>query len=103
MTVWSRWKQSFDYWENATAGILERAFRNPYVLTPAGHMLTTSLRLKAMSDALAARWWGSLGLPTRRDQERTLHALNKLQSRVFDLEDRLRDLEAETVRRSPRD
>ena len=27
-------------------------------------------------------WWATLGLPTKRDQERTLHALNQLESRA---------------------
>jgi hypothetical protein len=30
-----------------------------------------------------------LGLPTKRDQERTLHALNELESKILDLEERL--------------
>ena len=36
-----------------------------------------------------ATWWSALGLPTKRDQERTLHALNQLESRLMDLEDKL--------------
>ena len=30
-----------------------------------------------------------VGLPTRRDQERTLHKLNQLESRLYDLEEQL--------------
>ncbi len=32
-----------------------------------------------------------MGLPTRRDQERAIHTLNQLQSRLIDLEERLED------------
>jgi hypothetical protein len=30
-----------------------------------------------------------MGLPTKRDQERVLHLLNQLQSKVMDLEEKL--------------
>jgi len=30
-----------------------------------------------------------MGLPTKRDQERALHLLNQLQSRIMDLEEKL--------------
>jgi hypothetical protein len=33
--------------------------------------------------------WSAFGLSTRRDQERTLHLLNQLQSRIYDLEEQL--------------
>jgi hypothetical protein len=35
-----------------------------------------------------------MGLPTKHDQERTLHALNQIQSRLIDIEDRLHAHEA---------
>ena len=39
--------------------------------------------------------WGLMGLPTKRDQERTLHALNQIQSRLLDLEEQLADQQAQ--------
>ena len=47
------------------------------------------MKAKAASDKKVAETWGSLGLATRRDQERTLHALNQIQSRLLDLEEKL--------------
>jgi hypothetical protein len=47
------------------------------------------MKAKAAGDRAVAAWWGSMGLPTKRDQERTLHALNQIQSRLLDLEERL--------------
>jgi Poly(R)-hydroxyalkanoic acid synthase subunit (PHA_synth_III_E) len=91
MSAWKLWKQMFDAWEGATADYLEQVLRSPLVLEPGGAWLTGLMKLKAGSDELAARWWGSLGLPTKRDQERTLHLLNQLHSRVLDLEERLAD------------
>jgi len=41
------------------------------------------------SVSAVAAWWSSFGLPTRRDQERALHKLNQLESRLYDLEEQL--------------
>ena len=54
-----------------------------------GALLTATMKAKAASDKAVAQWWARLGLPTRRDQERTLHALNQLESRLIDLEEQL--------------
>jgi hypothetical protein len=51
------------------------------------------MKVKTATDKAIAGWWGAWGLPTRRDQERTLHALNQLQSRLIDLEEKLADLD----------
>ena len=66
--------------------------KNPKVLEPAGAMLTATMKMKAASDKAMANFWGSWGLPTKRDQERTLHALNQLNSRLLDLEERLAEV-----------
>jgi hypothetical protein len=91
MSPWKLGKQMFDSWESATAEYLEQVLRSPAVLEPGGAWLTGLMKLKSASDKLAAGWWGVLGLPTKRDQERTLHLLNQLHSRVLDLEERLED------------
>jgi hypothetical protein len=91
MSPWKLWKRMFDSWESATAEYLEQVLRSPAVLEPGGAWLTGLMKLKSGSDKLAAGWWGVLGLPTKRDQERTLHLLNQLHSRVLDLEERLED------------
>ena len=91
MLGWDLVKKGFDAWENNTARVLEAWMRSPLLLEPSGAMLTATMKLKAASDQAAAAFWGALGLPTKRDQERTLHALNQLQSRLIDLEERLAD------------
>lgn len=91
--IWETWKKGFDVWEQKTAEVFETVLKNPKVLEPAGAMLTASMKLKAASDKAMANWWGSWGLPTKRDQERTLHALNQLNSRLHDLEERLADVQ----------
>jgi hypothetical protein len=62
---------------------------SPAVLEPAGAWLTATTRAKAASDQLLERWWGTMGLPTRRDQERTLHTLHELESKLLELQERL--------------
>ncbi len=87
--LWDVFKKGFDSWENRTAVRLEKALKSPLVLGPSGALLSVAMKAKARSDKAAASFWGSLGLPTKRDQERTLHALNQLESRLMDLEERL--------------
>lgn len=91
MSAWKLYKQMFEAWERATADALERVLRSPAVLEPGGTLLSRLMKLKAGSDRLHAAWWGALGLPTKRDQERTLHLMNQLHSRLLDLEERLED------------
>ena len=92
MMIWDMWKKGFNAWEATTAKYLEEVMRNPIVLEPAGHLMTTAMKAKAKNDERVANWWGTVGLPTKRDQERTLHALNQMQSRILDLEEKIEDL-----------
>jgi phosphopentomutase len=89
--IWETWKKGFDTWEQKTAEMMEVVLKSPAVLTPMGTMLTTTMKLKSATDKAMAGAWEMLGLPTRRDQERTLHALNQLNSRLIDLEEKLAD------------
>jgi hypothetical protein len=89
MMTWETWKKGFDTWEARTAELLENVLKNRAVLEPMGMMLSATMKAKAASDKAMAQWWGLWGLPTKRDQERELHALNTLQSRLNDLEERL--------------
>ncbi len=92
---WQMWKKGFDAWEGATAQYLEQALSSPALLTPSGALLTVAMKARAQHQQWAAQWWGAAGLSTRRDQERTLHALNQLQSRLIDLEEKLDALQAD--------
>jgi hypothetical protein len=89
--IWDMWKQGFNAWEQATAQYMEKVMTNPGVLGPAGALLTAAMKTKAATDRAMAAWWGALGLPTRRDQERALHRLNQLESRLLDLTEQLED------------
>lgn len=89
--IWDTWKKGFDSWENATAQYVEHWMKSPLLLQPMGSLLTASMKMKAAADKAAAGFWGAMGLPTKRDQERALHALNQLQSRLIDLEEQLEE------------
>ncbi len=91
MSAWNMWKKGFDAWENETAKFLEIVIRSPLVLGPSGAMLTVVMKAKTTGDKARAMLLGVVGLPTRHDQERVLHALHKLESRLMDLEERIED------------
>lgn len=95
MIGWESWKKGFDAWEDATAKHLEAWLRSPLVLGPGGAALTAAMRAKRAADGALGAWWSAVGLPTRRDQERSLHALNQLQSRLIDLEETLAEMRAQ--------
>lgn len=90
--LWETWKKGFDAWENTTAKYMETVLKNPMVLGSSGAMLTAAMKGKAAYEKAAANWWSAWGLPTRHDQERSLHVLNKLESRILDLEEKLAEL-----------
>ncbi|MGZ3422551.1 MAG: hypothetical protein ACXVEF_30385 [Polyangiales bacterium] len=93
--MWDLFKKSFDAWEDATAKYLEVVLKSPSFLAPSGAMLTMLVKSKAAADDMKTAFWGELGLPTKRDQERTLHLLHKLESRLLDLEEKLESLETD--------
>jgi len=93
-TPWEMWKKAFYAWEGQTAKYIEEMLRNPIVLGPSGNMLGQMMKTKASSDKAMRSFWGNVGLPTKHDQERMLHALNQLQSRIYDLEERIEELSA---------
>ncbi len=92
--AWEQWKKGFYAWESATASYLEGVMKNPAVLGPAGQILANAMKARAAGEQALAQFWGGWGLPTKKDQERALHALNQIQSTLIDLEERLATLEA---------
>jgi hypothetical protein len=91
--IWQAWKRGFAAWEQSTSQYMDKLLQNPGVLGPAGAMLTAAMKTKAAADRALEAWWTAWGLPTRRDQERALHKLNQLESRMMDLEEQLQEIE----------
>lgn len=95
MPPWEQWKRGFTAWESATAAFVEKVMASPVVLGPSGAGLGASMRAKAASEQGAAAFWAAWGLPTKRDQERLLYLVGRLESRLSDLEERLAELPGE--------
>jgi predicted nucleotidyltransferase len=89
--MWDMWKRGFYAWENSTANYLEHWLKSPLVLQPSGKMLSTMMKMKAAQQRAAAQVASNMGLSTREDQERMMHALNQIQSRLMDLEEKLEE------------
>jgi hypothetical protein len=87
--LWETWKKAFYSWEDATAKYMEEWLKSPLVLAPSGLMLGGAMKAKAAVDRKTSDIVGAFGLATKRDQERSLHALNQLESRLIDLEEKL--------------
>jgi hypothetical protein len=87
--LWETWKKAFYSWEDATAKYMEEWLKSPLVLAPSGMMLGGAMKAKAAVDKKTSDIVGAFGLATKRDQERSLHALNQLESRLIDLEEKL--------------
>ena len=91
MGVFDRLKKGFDKWEGRAANLSGEVLRSPLALEPAGALLSALMRRKARADRTLAGVWSAVGLPNRRDQERTLRLLTVLERRVIDLEEKLDD------------
>lgn len=91
MTLFEKWKKGFDAWEIRAAEVSSKVLERPAVLEPSGALISAVMRGKARTDRALASVWSAVGLPNRRDQERTLRLLTVLERRVIDLEEKLED------------
>jgi hypothetical protein len=91
MTLFEKWKKGFDAWEARAAKVSSKVLESPVVLEPTGALLSAVMRGKARTDRVLGDVWSAVGLPNRRDQERTLRLLTVLERRVIDLEEKLED------------
>lgn len=89
VVMFDQWKKGFDAWERSTSNYLDEWLKSPAALEPSGFLLSALMRMKKASDAAMASWWGAMGLPTRDMQERTLHEIHRMQSKILDLEEQL--------------
>ena len=91
MSLFEKWKKGFDAVELRVAKLSNKVLEKPAVLEPAGALLSALMRRKARTDRALTSLWSAVGLPNRRDQERTLRLLTVLERRVIDLEEKLED------------
>jgi hypothetical protein len=96
--LFDRWTKGFDAWESRAAKISSEVLESPRVLEPSGALLSSVLRGKARANRALQGVWTAVGLPNRRDQERTLHLLTVMERRILDLEEKLEDAHEELRR-----
>ncbi len=91
---WSLFEQTYRAWETAAAPLFESMLGSASTFAPAGKVLGLVTRAQRKQQRFLRDWWGGFGLATQQDQVRTLRAIDELQSRLIDLEEKLEDLEA---------
>jgi hypothetical protein len=78
-------RDSFAIWEKFIAQYGDQVLRSPLFLRVLGQNLEISLGLQETAQQNLLALWRAWGLPTRADQELSLHKLNRLQSQVDQL------------------
>jgi hypothetical protein len=94
MSPWKNWKSGFDRWEKTTAEYFDKTLQNPGFLGPSAGLLKAMMQTKSNTDKAMNMWWNTLGLTNRDEQDRTLHRINQLESRILDLEEELLELKS---------
>ncbi len=93
--ITNAFKEAFDVWEKHTAQFWDQALRSPLFLEALDENLRASLGFQRMFQQALDLTWRTWGLPTRRDQELTLHRLNRLESQTRQLSRRVERLLAQ--------
>jgi len=83
------WRIWFDAWEPKAALAWDAVVRQPWLVEPLAATITMVGRTKALADSVRRRLARACGLATREDQDRILFLLQRMESRLLDLEDRV--------------
>lgn len=92
MTNKNLFEQAYTVWEKRTSKLLDGAMRNSQILKASSDFMNQQFKSKIVVDQALLKTWRNLLLPNKKDQEKTLHLLNELHSRIFDLEERIEEL-----------
>ena len=98
MSTTNLFRQAFKLWERTTNAYVDALVRNPLFLTASGLGLNSALMFKRATDSSMLVFLSLMGLPNRRDQEKTLHLLHQIDGRLDDLEFRLEGARAPKAR-----
>lgn len=96
MSSWKIWKSGFDRWESTTAEYLDKALQNTSFLSSSGTLLKAVLNAKSTANRVVDGGWTRLGLTSRNEQDRALHRINELESRLLDMEEEIRELRGDS-------
>lgn len=92
MTPWKTWKSGFDRWEKTTAEYLESTLQKASVLGPSANLLRVVMQAKIGTSRVVGKGLRAVGLTSRDQQDRAMHRINQLESKVLDLQEELDDL-----------
>jgi polyhydroxyalkanoate synthesis regulator phasin len=84
--------QFFDFIEKTTTGFMEKLLKDDNLLKIAGKWRDNALDFKNYFDKMISEALKNMNLPNKKDQEKTLHKINMLESQVADIEERIKKL-----------
>lgn len=88
-------KKSFEQWEKQTAEQWNQMLHDPAFLKSAWSAMSVGLQARQQWNKANEQWLTAWQLPTRENQERLQHQLNRLQMAVDGLNERVDRLLAE--------
>jgi hypothetical protein len=85
-------KQSFEQWEKQTADYWNAMLRDPSFLKSSWQTMEMALQSQQAVNKVVQQNLETWGIPTRENQERIQHQINRQQIMLDDLNERLDDL-----------
>jgi len=84
--------QLFDFFEKTTSGFLEKLSKDDNLLKIMSKWRDNALDFKNYFDKVVTEVLKNMNLPNKRDQDKTLHKINMLESQISDLTERVEKL-----------
>ncbi len=81
--------QLFEFFEKSTTGFMEKLMKDDNLLKIAGKWRDNALDFKTYFDKIISEALKNMNLPNKKDQEKTLHKINMLESQLADISERL--------------
>jgi hypothetical protein len=85
------WKPYFDTWTQGVGDSLEKILRTPSTLRNISTVLHTSFKGKRVTDKTLYMLLTSIGMPSYRDQKKTLHMVQRLSMMLEDQEEKIEE------------
>lgn len=92
---WKIWKSGFDRWETTTADFLDKTLQNSAILSSSGTLIKAVLQAKGAASQVVDAGWNRLGITSRKEQDKALHRINQLESKLLDMEEEIHELRKE--------
>jgi len=89
-------KEAYQIWEKPAGEFWMAYLSSPLFLETLGQGLTLSLSYQRMAKAAAIGFWRAWGLPDTDTQDKTLHKLNEIESRIDRLSEQMAHIADQT-------